>query len=81
MSVADSFDAMTTQRVYQQPLSPTEAVAWIRQQSGVSFDARVVEAFMKAYVAQEIHLPETTEPRTRPVQRPAAVAVGESVYT
>ena len=81
VSVADSFDAMTTQRVYQQPLSPTEAVAWIRQQSGVSFDAKVVEAFMKAYVAQEIQPPEATELRTRPAQRPAAVAVGESVYT
>jgi HD-GYP domain-containing protein (c-di-GMP phosphodiesterase class II) len=72
---------MTTQRVYQQPLSPTEAVAWIRQQSGVSFDAKVVEAFMRAYVAEEIRPPETSELGPRPVPRPAAVAVGESVYT
>ena len=66
VSVADSFDAMTTQRVYQQPLSPTEAVAWIRQQSSVSFDAKVVEAFMKAYLAQEIKPPEASEMRPRP---------------
>jgi HD-GYP domain-containing protein (c-di-GMP phosphodiesterase class II) len=82
VSVADSFDAMTTQRVYQQPLSPAEAVAWIRQQNGVSFDAKVVEAFMKAYVAQEIRPPEATELRPRPAPRPAvAVGVGESLYT
>jgi HD-GYP domain-containing protein (c-di-GMP phosphodiesterase class II) len=80
VSVADSFDAMTTQRVYQQPLSPTEAVAWIRQQSSVSFDAKVVEAFMKAYLAQEIKPPEASDMRPRPAPRPA-VAVGESVYT
>jgi len=81
VSVADSFDAMTTQRVYQQPLSPAEAVAWIRQQSSVSFDARVVEAFMSAYLASEIKPPESIEMRPRPALRPAAVAVGESVYT
>jgi HD-GYP domain-containing protein (c-di-GMP phosphodiesterase class II) len=82
VSVADSFDAMTTQRVYQEPLSPPEAVAWIRQQNGVSFDARVVEAFMRAYVAGEIKPPESSElERPRPALRPAAAAVGESVYT
>jgi HD-GYP domain-containing protein (c-di-GMP phosphodiesterase class II) len=80
VSVADSFDAMTTQRVYQEPLSPAEAVAWIRQQNGVSFDAKVVEAFMKAWVAQEIKPPDSTELRPRPAPR-SAVAVGESVYT
>jgi HD-GYP domain-containing protein (c-di-GMP phosphodiesterase class II) len=80
VSVADSFDAMTTQRVYQQPLSPAEAVAWIRQQNGVSFDAKVVDAFMKAYLAQEIRPPEATVLRARPAPQ-STVAVAESVYT
>jgi HD-GYP domain-containing protein (c-di-GMP phosphodiesterase class II) len=80
VSVADSFDAMTTQRVYQAPLSPPEAVAWIRQQNGVSFDAKVVEAFMKAYLGREIKPPDPAELRSRPSPRPTA-AVGESVYT
>ncbi len=41
--VADAFDAMTMPRSYQRPLTPTEALAEIRRNSGTQFDEQVVE--------------------------------------
>ena len=78
--VADSFDAMTTQRVYQDAMSAQEAVGWIRQQSGVSFDAAVVEAFMSAYLKEEIRSADPGGPGPHPIPVVAS-AVGDSVYT
>ncbi|MEE2776823.1 MAG: HD domain-containing phosphohydrolase [Acidobacteriota bacterium] len=54
VSVADSFDAMTTQRVYQDAMSAQEAVGWIRTQNDVSFDAAVVEALLSTYQKEEV---------------------------
>jgi len=45
LRVADSFDAMTTNRVYRPPFDIDEAVARIRAASGQFYDAEVVEAF------------------------------------
>ncbi|MDX1382998.1 MAG: HD domain-containing protein [Thermoanaerobaculia bacterium] len=81
VSVADSFDAMTTQRVYQEAMSPQEAVAWIRSQNGVSFDAAVVDAFLSAYHKDEVRAAEPGGPGVQPVPVVAAAAVGDSVYT
>jgi putative two-component system response regulator len=46
VSVADSFDAMTTMRVYQQASSPQQAVSEIVSGSGTRYDPTVVEAFL-----------------------------------
>ena len=78
--VADSFDAMTTQRVYQDAMSAQEAVGWIRQQNGVSFDAAVVEAFMSAYLKEEIRAADPSGPGLHPIPV-VDTAVGDSVYT
>jgi HD-GYP domain-containing protein (c-di-GMP phosphodiesterase class II) len=48
MAVADSLDAMTTDRPYRKALSFDAAVAEIRRNSGTQFDARIVEAFFAA---------------------------------
>ncbi|HYP60880.1 MAG TPA: HD-GYP domain-containing protein [Thermomicrobiales bacterium] len=48
MAVADSLDAMTTDRPYRKALSFEAAVAEIRRNSGSQFDSRVVEAFFAA---------------------------------
>lgn len=45
LRVADSFDAMTTNRVYRPPFEIDEAVARIRAASGQFYDPEVVEAF------------------------------------
>jgi HD-GYP domain-containing protein (c-di-GMP phosphodiesterase class II) len=48
MAVADSLDAMTTDRPYRKALSFESAVAEIRRNSGTQFDARIVDAFFAA---------------------------------
>ncbi|MDD4910176.1 MAG: HD-GYP domain-containing protein [Candidatus Omnitrophica bacterium] len=49
ISVADSFDAMTTDRPYRKALSRETAFEELRSQSGRQFNPRVVEAFFQAY--------------------------------
>jgi HD-GYP domain-containing protein (c-di-GMP phosphodiesterase class II) len=48
VSVADTFDAMTTERPYQQAMKFEDAVARIKSFVGTRYDARVVEAFVAA---------------------------------
>ena len=47
VSVADSFDAMTTTRAYRGPLSKEAALGELQKNSGTQFNPRVVEAFLK----------------------------------
>jgi putative nucleotidyltransferase with HDIG domain len=47
-AVADTFDAMTSDRPYRRALSPAEAFREIRRGSGSQFDPSVVEAFLDA---------------------------------
>ncbi|MBU1045180.1 MAG: HD-GYP domain-containing protein [Candidatus Omnitrophica bacterium] len=47
MSVADSFDAMTSKRPYREPVSKEEALAELEAFSGTQFDPKVVEVFVK----------------------------------
>lgn len=46
VAVADSFDAMTTMRVYQEANTPQQAQDEIRTGSGILYDPTVVDAFM-----------------------------------
>ena len=65
IAVADTFDAMTTDRPYQRAMTLEAAHARINQLKGVALDERVVEAFNRAFLAGEI----------RSEAREAAVAV------
>jgi putative two-component system response regulator len=47
VSVADVFDALTSERPYKKPWSQQEAIEEIQRQSGRQFDPRVVEALVK----------------------------------
>jgi HD-GYP domain-containing protein (c-di-GMP phosphodiesterase class II) len=49
VSVADTIDAMTTERPYQRAMSMAVAASRINQLSGKSFDPAVVESFNRAY--------------------------------
>ena len=56
ISVADTFDAITTERPYQESLSVNVAFKELRGSAGTQFDSRVVEAFLKAYEAGDINI-------------------------
>lgn len=58
VAVADTFDAITTNRPYQQAYSLEEAIAIITKLTGKRFDAKVVTAFLGAYENGEIRLPD-----------------------
>ena len=53
VAVADAFDALTEERVYQEAWSPERALKEIKRQSGRYFDPEVIEAFVE-YFASEI---------------------------
>ena len=52
ISVADSFDAMTTNRPYRQGLSLEQAFGELQRFSGTQFDPEVVNAFLAADVME-----------------------------
>lgn len=47
LSVLDAYDAMTSQRIYREPLSSLAARAELQNCAGSQFDPYVVEAFMQ----------------------------------
>jgi len=53
ISVADTFDAMTTDRPYRKALSVDIAFEELRTKSGMQFDKQVVDAFMQAFYEKE----------------------------
>jgi len=54
MAVADSFDAMTTNRIYQAKKTPSEALAEIKSLSGVRYESHVVDAAFMALKDVEV---------------------------
>jgi HD-GYP domain-containing protein (c-di-GMP phosphodiesterase class II) len=48
VSVADTFDAMTTDRPYRKAKGKLEAVEELKRCAGTSFDPTVVEAFVES---------------------------------
>jgi HD-GYP domain-containing protein (c-di-GMP phosphodiesterase class II) len=48
MSVADSYEAMTSDRPYRKALSDEQAVAELVRCSGTQFDPDIVAVFMKS---------------------------------
>jgi len=49
IAVADTFDAMTTDRPYRKAMSSETALEELRKNSGIQFDKDVVEAFIRGY--------------------------------
>lgn len=54
VAVADTYDAMTTERPYRKALSREMALRELKRCSGTQLDQRVVDAFVRAYEAGEI---------------------------
>jgi HD-GYP domain-containing protein (c-di-GMP phosphodiesterase class II) len=69
IAVADTFDAMTTDRPYQKAKNFEEARARLNELKGSGFDERIVESFNRAYAAGEFtrqHRPVPHEPVPEP---------------
>lgn len=52
IALADAFDAMTSQRSYNKPLTITQAVDRVKQASGRHFDPTIVDAFVRMMVRE-----------------------------
>ncbi len=50
MTVADSFDAMISERTYRQPLKTDTAMSELKRMSGKQFDSDVVDAFASSEI-------------------------------
>jgi HD-GYP domain-containing protein (c-di-GMP phosphodiesterase class II) len=71
IAVADTFDAMTSDRPYRKGLSDKTAAKELRRCSGAQFDSAVVKAFLKAYNKGEIvsQYGEREPPKKRAVRK------------
>jgi len=58
ISVADVYDALTSDRPYRRGMTPFEAREIIAQGSGTEFDPNVVAAFLQAFAKRELEIPE-----------------------
>jgi len=47
MAVADVFDALISKRIYKQPFTHEDAVAYIAEERGTHFDPDVIDAFLE----------------------------------
>ncbi|HST53585.1 MAG TPA: HD domain-containing phosphohydrolase [Pyrinomonadaceae bacterium] len=74
VSVADTFDAMTTDRPYQKGMSLEDALARIKTFVGTRYDAHVVDALVAACETGQI-----TPGRVRLSQRAKDLAAGKSL--
>jgi len=54
VAVADTYDAMTTDRPYRRALSKETAIEELKKCSGTQFDQQVVNAFVQAYEKGEV---------------------------
>ncbi len=54
VAIADSFDAMTTERPYRKELTPEQAFNEVISGSGIQYDPLIVEAFQHAWGTEKI---------------------------
>jgi len=72
IAVADSFDAMTTERPYQKAMTFEAALARLNDLKGSGYDEQIIESFNRAYRSGEF----TRPPQAAPVpQAPVPAAV------
>ncbi|MEM1182440.1 MAG: HD-GYP domain-containing protein, partial [Acidobacteriota bacterium] len=70
IGVADTFDAITTNRPYQTASSPEYAIETIKKLTGTRFDAKVVTAFLLAWEAGHVRLDRENADRRTAARAP-----------
>jgi HD-GYP domain-containing protein (c-di-GMP phosphodiesterase class II) len=68
IAVADTFDALTTNRPYQTAHTPEEALKIIQNLAGKRLDPQVVTALLAVYGRGEIRIPRISIKRAAPVE-------------
>lgn len=79
IAVGDTFDALTTNRPYQQAHTPEQALQIIRNLAGKRLDPKAVEALLAVYARGDIKIQRFTIKRPiapPPTEAPAIAAVG-----
>ncbi len=71
VTVADSFDAMTSVRPYRPALSVVRAVQELKEGRGVQFDPQAVDAFLAAFPSDALPV---TSPEVPPLHLPTPAA-------
>src|SRR5437773_3346249 len=66
IAVADTFDALTTNRPYQQAHDPYEAIRIIESLSGKRLDPTAVTALLAVFLRGDIRIPKPTTPAGAP---------------
>jgi HD-GYP domain-containing protein (c-di-GMP phosphodiesterase class II) len=79
IAVADTFDALTTNRPYQQAHTPEQALQIVQNLAGKRLDPDAVAALLAVYARGEIRIQRFTI--KRPVVQPAAPATPEPLPT
>jgi putative nucleotidyltransferase with HDIG domain len=59
LAVADAYDTLTSDRPYRRAVTPFEAKQLISAGAGTNFDPNVVDAFLAAFNAREMEIPES----------------------
>jgi HD-GYP domain-containing protein (c-di-GMP phosphodiesterase class II) len=67
ITVADTFDAMTTDRPYQKAFTLEFALNRIRSMAGIKYDPKVVDAFSRACEEGKVSLHKPSRPRPQPM--------------
>jgi HD-GYP domain-containing protein (c-di-GMP phosphodiesterase class II) len=78
IAVADTFDALTTNRPYQQAHTPEEAFKIIKNLAGKRLDPNAVAALMAVYARGEIRIQRFSIKKPLPAQAAAAAASSAS---
>jgi HD-GYP domain-containing protein (c-di-GMP phosphodiesterase class II) len=73
ISVADSFDAMTTDRPYQRGMNAEAALELIQSHVGTRYDGRVVQALIEAYRSGQVRPVGVRPSRSTEQLAPASV--------
>ncbi|MFC4799310.1 HD-GYP domain-containing protein [Neobacillus sp. GCM10023253] len=68
VAVADTFDAMTSRRVYREELDLEHTLNVIRQNKGTQFDPDVADAFLSLYKNQDSDSKSNLIPKINPVE-------------
>jgi HD-GYP domain-containing protein (c-di-GMP phosphodiesterase class II) len=74
VSVADAFDAMTTDRPYSKAMTYDAALARLRFLAGKKFDSKCVEAITRAHAAGDLTTAKARRAAVDARQQPAAAA-------